>query len=78
MLLLFLLLGNTLSIPTAEILLHRTGIVDEVEQLHSGCCIDTFCIDRDMASISDYNSNPCVMDRVDVSGVEEPKLGFLH
>jgi hypothetical protein len=52
--------------------------VVEVEQLPSGCRINNFCIDRDLAPISDYSSNPSVMDRVDVSGVEEPKLGFPH
>lgn len=50
----------------------------EMEQLHSGFCINNFCIDRALASISDYNSSPSVMGRVDVSGVEEPKLGFPH
>ena len=50
----------------------------EVEQLHSGFCINNFCMYRNLASISDYNSSSSVMDRVDVSSVEEPKLGFPH
>ena len=41
----------------------------EVEQLHSGFIINNFFIDRDLASISDYNNNPSVLDRVHVSGV---------
>jgi hypothetical protein len=78
MLLFFPFLGNTLSLPASEILLHGNGVVDEVEQLHSGFCINSFCIDRDVASISDYNSNPSVMGRADVSGLEESKLGLPH
>ena len=50
----------------------------KVEQLHSGFCVNNFSIDRALASISDYNSSPSVMDRVDVSGIAEPKLGFPH
>jgi len=71
-------LGNTVSLPASEILLRGTGIVVEVEQLHFGFYINNFYIDRSLASISDYNSSPSVMDRVDVSGVEESKLGFPH
>jgi hypothetical protein len=50
----------------------------EVVQLYYGFCINILYIDRALASVSDYNSSPSVMDRVDVSGVEEPKLGFPH
>lgn len=50
----------------------------EVEQLHSGFCVNNFSIDRVLASISDYNSSPSVMERIDVSGVAKPKLGFPH
>jgi hypothetical protein len=71
-------LGNTVSLPASEILPHGAGVVVEVEQLHSGFCINNFCIDRALASISDYNSNPSGMDRVNVSDVEKPKLGFPH
>jgi len=52
--------------------------VVEVEQLPSGVCVNNFSIDRALASISDYNSSPSDVDRVDVSGVAEPKLGFPH
>jgi hypothetical protein len=58
----FLFLGNTFSLPASEILLHGTGVVVEVDQLHSGLCNNKFWIDRALASNSDYNSNPSVMD----------------
>jgi hypothetical protein len=38
----FPLLGNAVSLPASEILLHGLGIVVEVEQLHSGFCSDNF------------------------------------
>lgn len=50
----------------------------EVEQLHTGFHSDHRERERGLATICDNTGNPRLVGRVDVPGVQEPKLGFLH